>query len=58
MAVRKDKKRILITIPKAKYKSLKKMAYDQDTTISKLLISASDTVLSRQAAGTQDLKAI
>ena len=57
-SMRKPKKRIQITIPVARYKELKDIADYQDTTISKLLISASDTILSRQVAGTKDLKAI
>ena len=45
MSIDKDKKRIQITIPKQRYIELKHMAIDQGTTVSDLLIAASETTL-------------
>lgn len=45
MSIKESKKRVQITIPKEKYKELKKLAIDRETTISDLLMEASGVVL-------------
>lgn len=43
MSIKQGNKRVMITMPKDKYKKLKKISVDNEITLSELLMTACDT---------------